>query len=595
MKKLITLVSLLLMAGMGRNGVALATDLATGSTITTSDGATYTTTSGNKISNGSFDDGFTGWTNSADYSTEITSENFTLVTDDSDGNVYLVGTGNGGASSTSSLGTAWEIGAGKNYVLIYKVKRYTGWGDSSNGSYLKTALTNTPGKEWKLLEEDGKDIVEDWKEIIIPFSNGETGAINCYQYLQVEFRWLNNQFGFDDFQLYEVSEETADVNDDEYKNGDKCVLGTVTYNVKSDNLFVNGGFTDGVTGWQAKFYSESADISNFTGHANGGFNNGHYITVTSNVGAEDAHTLCQAIQVEAGKQYLFIGYTNGTAPSSDNMRYNGLMRMDSSTHEVLEDGKTSGHDAIVEAQLNWGNGTDWEKTQQVFTAETDYVGVRFTWCNGASFDGIQLYEIAEAEEEEDVEEDEPKIITYTDDLVVTIGSDSTEPATTSIDVEYATDGTINFVLKNFVLKTGDLDMAIGNIEVDGITLSGPDDDVEYQTFSYDGTVTITKGDLDGVRMWWGTMLGEVPIVMEGKITEDKLYTVIDIDLSSLSIFVHVVFGSDFDSSEEDDPTTAISGVEASAGNDAIYTLSGTRVNKAVKGVYIIGGKKVLVK
>ncbi len=384
-------------------------------------------------------------------------------------------------------------------------------------------------------------------------------------------------------------------NDDEYAEGDTYESEDITYTIVGNNIVVNGGFNDGVDGWQANFYSQDADISNFGYHTEGGFNDGHYITVTAGVGAEDEHTLCQAIQVEAGKQYLFIGYTNGTAPSSGNMRYNGLMRMDSSTHEVLEDGKTSGHDAIVEAQLNWGNGTDWEKTQQVFTAETDYVGVRFTWCNGASFDGIQLYEIAEAEEEEDVEEDEPKIITYTDDLVVTIGSDSTEPATTSIDVEYATDGTINFVLKNFVLKTGDLDMAIGNIEVDGITLSGPDDDVEYQTFSYDGTVTITKGDLDGVRMWWGTMLGEVPIVMEGKITEDKLYTVIDIDLSSLSIFVHVVFGSDFDSSEEDDPTTAISGVEASAGNDAIYTLSGTRVNKAVKGVYIIGGKKVLVK
>ncbi len=42
-------------------------------------------------------------------------------------------------------------------------------------------------------------------------------------------------------------------------------------------------------------------------------------------------------------------------------------------------------------------------------------------------------------------------------------------------------------------------------------------------------------------------------------------------------------------------TTAISGISAEEGNDVIYTISGTRVSKAVKGVYIINGKKVLVK
>ncbi len=41
--------------------------------------------------------------------------------------------------------------------------------------------------------------------------------------------------------------------------------------------------------------------------------------------------------------------------------------------------------------------------------------------------------------------------------------------------------------------------------------------------------------------------------------------------------------------------TGIASVETAVGNDAIYTLSGVRVSKATKGVYIVNGKKVLVK
>ncbi len=463
---------------------------------------------------------------------------------------------------------------------------------------------------------------------------------------------------------------SINVNDNEYAEGDTYSADGYTYSVKSDNMVKNGGFNDGVDGWQANFYSQDADINNFGYSESGGYNGGHYITITAGVGAESVYTPCQAIEVEAGKTYLFIGYTNGTSPTSGNMRYNGLMRMDSPTHEVLEDGKTSGHDAIVEAQLNWGNGIDWEKTEQVFTAETDYVGVRFTWCNGASFDGIQLYEIDEADE---TATEEPTTITYTDELYVTLSGSELDPVETSVDVQFNGDNTINFMLKNFVME----DMAIGNIEVDGIELSGPEDGVEYQTFTYEGSVSITKGDLDGVFFWWGTMIGDVDITMTGKITEDKLYATLS--MSVLGMDIDVVFGSDFPEDlsklieqyltdldkavelvaeleesiatngadeayntgilaemeealeglqtaldiyggiDTDDTTkealeeaiaaleaametasnayaTAISSLATSTeGNDVIYTIGGTRVSKATKGVYIINGKKVLVK
>ena len=49
--------------------------------------------------------------------------------------------------------------------------------------------------------------------------------------------------------------------------------------------------------------------------------------------------------------------------------------------------------------------------------------------------------------------------------------------------------------------------------------------------------------------------------------------------------------------EEDGTYTAINGVEADGTieGEGIYNLSGQRVNKAQKGIYIVNGKKVLVK
>ena len=46
-----------------------------------------------------------------------------------------------------------------------------------------------------------------------------------------------------------------------------------------------------------------------------------------------------------------------------------------------------------------------------------------------------------------------------------------------------------------------------------------------------------------------------------------------------------------------DPTTAIQNIETApiAANAAIFNLAGQRVSKAVKGIYIINGKKVVVK
>jgi hypothetical protein len=93
------------------------------------------------------------------------------------------------------------------------------------------------------------------------------------------------------------------------------------------------------------------------------------------------------------------------------------------------------------------------------------------------------------------------------------------------------------------------------------------------------------------------MLGDVPIVLSAKMTEEKLYCTIDIDMMSLlEQIINVVFGTDeFEGSN-------IANIEISDALVNVYNLQGVAVKTNVKaanaldglnrGIYIINGKKV---
>ena len=185
------------------------------------DGAkrTYSALGENIIKNGSFEypDGFYNWTQAKDFTTKITSAKFKV--NEEDGNKYLVGTVNEGAAGEGSLGVAWPIEAGKSYVFSYRVKNINA--NSGNQQYLITSLTNTKGTETKVL---GTPTVNkgEWATVKYAFTNDEE-----YQFVQVKFRWLNNQFGFDDFYLCEAT--TTEVGNVDY----------ITENVPSGNIGTN--------------------------------------------------------------------------------------------------------------------------------------------------------------------------------------------------------------------------------------------------------------------------------------------------------------------------------------------------------------------
>ena len=172
---------------------------------------------------------------------------------------------------------------------------------------------------------------------------------------------------------------------------------------------------------------------------------------------------------------------------------------------------------------------------------------------------------------------------YTDNLVVTIDGESTAPQETTIIVEQKADGTYKLSLNNFTL--GGM-IQVGNIVLDGITATESNGVKSFQT-SQDIFITAGEGNEEN---WLGPQLGAIPVSLTGKMDAEKLYCTIDIDMSDLlGQIINVVFG-------EEDAVTNIDNITVENGASVIYDLTGRKVDAiTTAGIYIVNGKKVLVK
>lgn len=172
---------------------------------------------------------------------------------------------------------------------------------------------------------------------------------------------------------------------------------------------------------------------------------------------------------------------------------------------------------------------------------------------------------------------------YSDQLSVTINEEESDPIDATVTVVYVDDNHINFILKNFSLNS---DMHVGNIVVNNLELKADDG---YNTFEEDGEIYITAGDIEGVSedSYMGPMISPVPIVLKGKINDNKLYVTIDIDMmdTMLEQFIYVVYGTDIPS--------GISSISKMGTTSKIYDLTGRQANTIQKGISIVNGRKVV--
>lgn len=134
---------------------------------------------------------------------------------------------------------------------------------------------------------------------------------------------------------------------------------------------------------------------------------------------------------------------------------------------------------------------------------------------------------------------------YTEPLVVTINGESTDPQSASVSVITNPNGTINFELQNFFLSTGGAQAPVGNISIENLPVTKGDDGLNY--ISFEGSITIQPGNMEGVAQsdWIGPLLGEIPMKLQGKMNEEKLYVTIDIDMQeTLGQVCYVQLGTD---------------------------------------------------
>lgn len=174
-------------------------------------------------------------------------------------------------------------------------------------------------------------------------------------------------------------------------------------------------------------------------------------------------------------------------------------------------------------------------------------------------------------------------ISYTDKLVVKVNTgentETTEIPSSTINISKNSDGTYKLSIKNFSLAPG---TDLGDVVADNLTGST---DGEYTTIKMSGVPVKLSDEMFAVAV------GDLKINLDAKFTADKLYALIDLNVTLLNQVVNVIFGSPFTETGIDHVT-----VKKHSGVDQVYEIGGQHVNRAsVPGLYIINGKKVIKK
>ena len=184
---------------------------------------------------------------------------------------------------------------------------------------------------------------------------------------------------------------------------------------------------------------------------------------------------------------------------------------------------------------------------------------------------------------------------YTKPLVVTINEVSTEPQDVPVQVMTLVDGTCIFRLNNFSRSDGESAIPVGNIVVENVNMENKG---QYDAISTTQNILIAAGTDEDVPAgdWFGPKLGEVPLVLNGKMMADQLFVNIDIDMSAtLGQKNNVKLGTDEGFPEIPE---GIEHIDAAQGNaTVIYDLNGVRqmqpLSRLAKGVYVVNGRKVV--
>lgn len=175
--------------------------------------------------------------------------------------------------------------------------------------------------------------------------------------------------------------------------------------------------------------------------------------------------------------------------------------------------------------------------------------------------------------------------TYTDDMVVKLGTDKAYPAqkTTIYLTEKA--NKITLELKNFIFGKGTEGLGVGHITLKDIPTQTID---SKKTFKSSGTAALTAGDTPGIGFWLASVMPEIPMSVEGHYTADSLQVDITLKVSLVPEPIIVEFG-------HHDRVTGIKHISLPALRSGTYTIDGRKTGTANRshGIFISDGKKVI--
>ena len=146
------------------------------------------------------------------------------------------------------------------------------------------------------------------------------------------------------------------------------------------------------------------------------------------------------------------------------------------------------------------------------------------------------------DDEEDKEDEPVEIKEYADQLVVEINGTASPAQKATVTFKKYDNGTYTISLDKFMLNNK---TPIGDIVIEDIIMT---DRAGVMVFEAKKNISIKASD--DAKLWMGPILGELPVVINGKILGNKLYCTLTVDLTEkMGQKINVVFGKDF---EKDD-------------------------------------------
>lgn len=127
-------------------------------------------------------------------------------------------------------------------------------------------------------------------------------------------------------------------------------------------------------------------------------------------------------------------------------------------------------------------------------------------------------------------------------LTVTVNESQAPEQSSSINIYKMPNNTYMMQLSNFILESEDT--PVGNIVLTGLKADASK--IGMMSFISTQTIQISEGtDETYAGQWIGPSLGDVPVEFTGKMTDNRFFCNINIDMSTMEQIINVVFGKDF--------------------------------------------------